>query len=99
MRTIEETREYVKKLWQEIEDGDPRARFNGPHCPGCLYSILEFIDSEPPCEHKRCIRFPLTENSDAWFFGAQDIGINARPITFCPDCGQKLEEACEQQKK
>ena len=53
MRTIEETRAHIKALHDEIENGDVGARHNGPNCPGCLYSLLEFIDSEPPCRHKR----------------------------------------------
>ena len=88
MRTIEETRAHIKALHDEIENGDVGARHNGPNCPGCLYSILAFIDSEPPCTHRRCVYYPLAAGGFAWFVLGNVAGCD--PIKFCPDCGEEL---------
>lgn len=92
MRTIEEIREHIKKLWQEIEGGDVRARHNGPNCPGCLYSLLEFIDSEPPCRHKR-VRYLVLDylpvGVNGWYLVGFGNHESAR-MKHCPDCGEEL---------
>lgn len=95
MRTIEEVKEYVKDKWQELEDG--LGRGNGPHCQGCLYALLEFIDSPPPCEHKRVIFFDAKKSSPqtaayqtGWYIWGQ-VGDASRQIKFCPECGAELE--------
>ena len=93
MRTIEETRAHIKALHDEIENGDVRARHNGPNCPGCLYSLLEFIDSEPPCKHEKAFYKPsgFYGHGGRWYFAG--VGLDpAFEIFCCPDCGERLPE-------
>jgi len=103
MRTLEEVIEHVQRLRQEIENGDPAARHKGPNCPGCLYELLEFINSDPPCKHPEVFWRPelqagLTSFPPGWWLhgrGETMMGM----VNYCPDCGQKLEDSCEVSKK
>ena len=83
MRTIKETIAHIQKLSKEIEDGDPAARHKGPNCPGCLYELLEFIDSEPECRHDR-----LKEIDGRYYMDDNCC----QEVYFCPDCGKDLRE-------
>ena len=95
MRTIEETRAHIKALHDEIENGDVGARHNGPNCPGCLYSLLEFIDSEPPCKHLKLLFWHGRvlcpgDLPSGWYYVRQNNNTASDSFKFCPDCGEEL---------
>ena len=86
MRTAEEIRDWVeKKRW--------RNDFATIHQieAETLDEVLEFIHSEPPCTHRRCITARTGDGQPHWFIVGCVIGCD--PIKFCPDCGGELPEA------
>ena len=92
MRTAEEIRAHVKKVYDDMESRPIGSRGRGPNCSNCLEMVLEFIDSERPCPHRRVMffqpsdAFPVTQG---WYFaglGCSDQG----KVFYCPDCGEKL---------
>ena len=90
MRTIEETREELKRHIDETK------------CRSCVFGLqelLEFIDSEPPCEHLKVLFWPAAprwaENLPVgWLLigQANDTARQKDLVKFCPDCGERLPE-------
>ena len=95
MRTIEETKEEIKK---RIEAADmPGMRFEGRNCLGCFNSILEFINSDPPCQHTKLIYWngrvlAPGDLPSVWYSLKNNNNTACDKYSFCPDCGEKLPE-------
>ena len=84
MRTIEETREELKRHIDETK------------CRSCVFGLqelLKFIDSDPPCKHKKAF-YKSSEfygHAGRWYFARFGLGEDVC-IKFCPDCGERLPE-------
>jgi len=102
MRTAQEIRDYIAAEIEKCQIRNPGFSSTSSVW-GNLNNLLEFIDSDPPCQHPKVFWRPelpagLTSFPPGWWLygrGETFLGM----VKYCPDCGQKLEDPCEVSKK
>ena len=89
MRTIEEVKEWII---------NNRSGFTEPAGPFvCAPDLLRFIDSDPPCKHLKLLYWPGVvlapgDLPSGWYFVKNNNNTASDRVTFCPDCGEKLND-------
>ena len=102
MRTAQEIRDYIAAEIKKCRGRN--SNFSDTSHVWCnLNTLLEFIDSDPPCQHPKVFWRPelpagLISIPPGWWLYGYGDSLGGM-VTYCPDCGQKLEDSCEVSKK